>query len=652
MSLLYQHQQCLDTIEKVAAFEAGLDESTRGLFKNYNPALMLRRGTLNIAAYGKRKLRSQDFQPRSDRTLSDGTTFYSHLLRALRNGTNRNGNVSLTKARKEIKQLKTQNHTYSFVKRYLDPEILKSIISTYASRLEMQNINIYEYKNLDLGVRVTPEWITAVKLEYIDSAETELDRAQAALDNFEEESPGYFTAACQTIQACIPYNVEIKGFGKTAIIGVDLKTPDDFKTWYGWQQSLLAACQDVQEPFVSRPCSSMFRSFRDMVQVRREALEALLSALAKFFSSDSTRKRLRKQLRYAQQKIYFNKTCLKLVEEFHTFPESVAPLTNPQLFPDLSNVAIYKKLLMYRSAYWHAPPTALSRFREAIVAADKSFLKTRRSNGTLTEDPFFIELHCDDQMCTINGTVVAVPHCKIRVDGYYEDVVIDFVEDVYDGLYRFNSSFIKRSYKDAEPHAVTIKKDGSASFHAQGKVFHDLLYMWNSEPELTVSEILGVSKGRCIFCHRPLSLNSSKEQGFGDVCKKKFEESIRVMRGTIEHSVDHDGDVVAGVDVQPSNKTKVHHVPQLNGHEIPQIVIDKSPVLKDMAEDFEDVSMKIEGLLGVDRELLLIVASWLQSKCIFFPSRAGEVMRLCHKLAIPHMEDLVQKAKPLVVLSL
>lgn len=674
MSLFYKHQQCLDTINKVAAFEAGLDEFTRGLCGYYNPGLDFRRGTLDLAQYGKNVLRPEDFQSRTKLTAENGTTFHQILLTQLRRS------MSLPKAKKAIKTIEAtsrryhtgydseeteetdgptnvlNNPTYDLVSAHVSLDQLKSILAVYIGKQEINVLSLYVsgLQNFrfqmasEIGMRATPEWIAAVKERYTDTVEAALERAQGALDKFEEESPGYHDAACAAIGACAPYNVQMKRTSwahhpekteKTGIAGVDLKTPKDFELLLGTY-------------FVSSLCRQFtdYQVDDEVSKEEKEVRKAAADAIRKYTEISSTRRELKKRFREARDQAHKKLTYLKLIQEFHNFPETVAPLTDPSAFVILGQMALHKKVVLHNASCWLTPPNALSRFREAIIAADKTFLKTRRENGTLTKDPFYIELHCENQRCTINGKEVPVPHCKIRVEGFNKRfVVIEFVEDVYDGVYRL------AGYKEW-PTAVCIRDDGSAVFRGKGKIFHDLLQLWNSEPELTVSEILGVSKGRCIFCHRTLSVGTSKEQGFGDICKKKFQESIVALRGTIEHSVNKDADVVAGVDVQPSKKTKVQAVKRLNGHKIPEIVMMHSSMLKTMAEDFEDVSEKIGGLLGVDGELLEILASWLQIQSFrldatdkFLPSRAAEVIRLCHKLDIPFRID---GAKPLITLSL
>jgi hypothetical protein len=655
MSLFYKHQQCLDTINKVAAFEAGLDEFTRGLCGYYNPGLEFRRGTLDLAQYGKNVLRPEDFQSRTKLTTENGATFHQILLTQLRRS------MSLPKAKKAIKTIHTgyvseeteetdgnvNNLTYDLVSAHVGLDQLNSILAVYIGKQEINVLGLYVSGShnfrfqmaSEIGMRATPEWIAAVKERYTDT-EAALERAQGALDKFEEESPGYHDAACAAIVACAPYNVQMKRTAwahhpeKTGIAGVDLKTPKDFELLLGRTYFVSSLCRQFTDYQVNEPLVS---------KEEKEVRKAAAHAIRKYTEISSTRRELKKRFREAREAAHKKLTYLKLIQEFHNFPEAVAPLTDPSAFMILGQVALHKQIVLHNASCWLTPPNALSRFREAIIAADKTFLKTRRENGTLTKDPFYIELHCENQRCTINGKEVPVPHCKIRVEGFSKRfVVIEFVEDVYDGMYRL------AGYKEW-PTAVCIRDDGSAVFRGKGKIFHDLLELWNSEPELTVSEILGVSKGRCIFCHRALSVGSSKEQGFGDICKKKFQESIVALRGTIEHSVNKDADVVAGVDVQPSKKTKVQAVKRLNGHEIPEIVMMHSSMLKTMAEDFEDVSEKIEGLLGVDGELLEILASWLNATDKFLPSRAAEVIRLCHKLDIPFRID---GAKPLITLSL
>jgi hypothetical protein len=153
-----------------------------------------------------------------------------------------------------------------------------------------------------------------------------------------------------------------------------------------------------------------------------------------------------------------------------------------------------------------------------------------------------------------------------------------------------------------------------------------------------------------VFCHKVLSVNTSKEQGYGDVCKKRFQESIVALRGKIEHTVDRDAEIVGGVDVQPPKRLRVP-VLTWNGYAIPKTIIEKSEVLKNMAEDFE-ISDQIQGLLGVDAELLEIMAYWLDHDQVFFPARAGEILPLCDKLAIPHKKLIDYCYGPVNALSL
>jgi hypothetical protein len=359
--------------------------------------------------------------------------------------------------------------------------------------------------------------------------------------------------------------------------------------------------------------------------------------------------RVRRVRNKAATEVQILETRLRTIRKALSDPEK-PPLVDAGAFPYLAHVTTVKALVNVHETTWKAPPGAYSNFRLSIVEADRVFLQRRRASGTITKDPFFISLECEGDECVIDmngGTTIPVPKCSIRISRSRDidearvaaesPLVIKFTEDRYDGLYG--------TKPDEQPTAVTITPDGSAVFTEEGRVLEPLLNLWNHNTELAFDSLLGVCKGRCIFCHRALSRNSSKEQGYGDVCESHFRDTIQALRGRVEHRVDHGSRIVGGVDVRPTRRQRVMTV-RLNSVQVPSVLTEHSPVLQRLLEDCEDgaeVADKIERLslvFCVDEELLITAAEWLDADGAFTPKRTAEVANLFDVLG---MSDALKK---------
>jgi hypothetical protein len=655
--LLYAHQDCLDTPAKAAAFWRNLGGSQKLVYLNkpQNPGLLWRRDQLDKTRFA-RKVSPSNFDKRG-RTFSNGVTYNKKFI----DGIKAVERCSMAKAKKMaaamLERPVNQTEFVQALYKYLTPRDVNEILGRYACAHEASVLSRSVNENSvdvlcmqwpnslcvleETGMRVTREWADQVTAHYMSTAQNEIQSLEAALEAQEQGVHDQAVVdafeACQSLEIHVKkskWNVETRQYDydtATKTFGTEIKTAEDLLRFFGCKIETYYGEDAVSN--IRRKANACILGGEDSKELR----QAAYNAVCNFIQAPRQRRHIRKQLNSARLQLAHYTTQLKCIEEFHALPESVDPLTDTKAFERLGDMALMKKIIYNEASVWRCPPGALSRFKEAIIAADEVFLRNRRASGLLTDDPFFIELCCEDQRCDINGDVVSVPNCKIRVHKKTE-VVIDFVgvDNVYRSLHG----------KDTVLRAVRVFADGSAIFHGQeGLVFQELLRHWNDDAELTVNKLLGVSKGRCVFCHKVLSVNSSKEQGYGDVCKKKFQESIFALRGKIEHTVNKDAEVVTGVDVQPAKRLRVPVV-TWNGHAIPKTIIDKSEMLQAMAEDF-DIGEHIQGLLGVDAELLEIMAYWLDHDQAFFPVRAHEILPLCDKLAIPY-QKLIDYCYPCV----
>ena len=648
--LLYKHQDCLDTPAKVAAFWRNL-EGSQNLVEVKNPGLLWRRDQLDKAAFAK-NVSPYTFDKRG-RKFPDGVTYNKKLI----DGIKAVERCSMVKSKKMATELLTSpvnrtNFTRALYK-YLTPRdmnevlgkyvcaheesiLIQSVQKGYFSIIRPNSLRVLE----ETGMRVTQEWVQEVTTRYMSKLENEIQaleaRVEAQEQDVHERAVVKAFEACRSLEICVKkrtWNVENKAYDDhitKKTFWTEIKTAEDLLRFFGCKIETYYG-EDVIYNIKLK--AKYILESEDSKELRQAAYDAFW----KYIQAPKQRRHLRKILNATRLQLTHYTTQLECIQEFHALPETVEPLVDVKAFERVGEMALLKKIIHNEASTWRCPPGALSHFKEAILAADEVFLRNRRASGLLTDDPFFIELCCEDQQCDINGDVVQVPNCKIRVHRKTE-VVIDFVG--VDNIYRALGD------KDTVLRAVRVFADGSAIFYGQGGlVFEKLLSHWNNDAELTVNKLLGVSKGRCVFCHKVLSVNSSKEQGYGDVCKKKFQDSIVALRGKIEHTVDKDAEIVSGVDVQPAKRLRVPVV-TWNGRAIPKTIIDKSEFLKTMAEDF-DITERIQDLLGVDTELLEIVAYWLDHDQVFFPVRAHEILRLCDKLAIPY-QKMIDSCYPCV----
>lgn len=148
-----------------------------------------------------------------------------------------------------------------------------------------------------------------------------------------------------------------------------------------------------------------------------------------------------------------------------------------------------------------------------------------------------------------------------------------------------------------------VFRDGSCWF-TQSAIQHrvmSFLQKWNDEcvDGVFFDWLFGVSKGTCIFCNRPLSNETSKSQGSGAICRTKYLPLWLRLKDHIGYTVDRTETHVAGLHMPAVQRQFV-----VRGQEIPQLLMSKSKVLRELLEgvdnDFDLTEWLDENILSTD----------------------------------------------------